>query len=205
MMRAIKYLLFICALILSGCRIDVDKSVLLIGDSLMVNALPEISTQVSLSDDAGVLLMVNAIGGTTFSDAETGSLYWVIRAPKILSAHNVDKVFISLGTNDAWLAKSIDLEVSAGALMDAYNSVQVYWILPYAELKTLLPAGNTYADVVAAIRSAAAIRGNVHLLEFDSYVAVHGYSIDDLLLPNDVHFNASGRKLFAQMICDNIL
>lgn len=193
-------------LLLAGCKVDIDRNVLFIGDSLIEQSFPEISRELLLDNDRGYFLMTNAVWGAAFSSDVQWGAYNRARAPRILASHAVDYVVISFGTNDAHLntdpanrQSQAQMRIAAGALMDAYVGRPILWILPHDRVREVY-GDEIYGEVVAAITEAASTRPNVRLIDFTAYVASKGLSMTAVCLPADYHLNDTGNQLWAQMI-----
>jgi lysophospholipase L1-like esterase len=204
-MKSLQTLFLFLCLILASCKVDIDRNILFIGDSLIEQGFPQISKELLMADDHGYFLMTNAIFGTTFSHPDSGFTYNVVRAPQILAHHQADIVLISFGTNDVYqnsignVISHADMRTAAGAIMDAYAGRPIVWILPHDRVREIF--GNTlYNDVVTAITEAAATRSNVELVDFTAYVISQGKTMNDICIPGDVHFTPPGNQLFAQLI-----
>lgn len=193
-------------ILLAGCKVDIDRNVLFIGDSLIEQSFPQISRELLLATDEGYFLMTNAIWGTAFSNDSQGAAYNRVRAAKILAAHVVNAVVISFGTNDAYFntdpatqQSRAAMRVAAGALMDAYAGRQILWILPHDGVREVY-GDAAYDDVLGAITEAAATRPNVRLVDFTAFSATKGRAMNAITLPDGVHLTREGNELFAQMI-----
>lgn len=193
-------------LLLAGCKVDIDRNVLFIGDSLIEQSFPEISRELLLADDHGYFLMTNAIGGSAFSRAERGGPYYRVRAVQILEKHRVDIVVISFGANDTYLNAEYptrptpeEMLTAAGALMDAYAGKPIIWILPHDRVREIYGTG-VYSEVISVITEAASTRPNVKLVDFTAFITGRGLTMADVCLPNDMHFSRDGAYLFAKMI-----
>jgi len=201
---------WLCALVvaaaLGGCKFDIDRHVLLIGDSLMLSAMPIISSTLFDDDDHGWVQMYSVHAGVAFANAQYGAEYWPYQAPQILASHAVDTVVIGLGINDAQhqLVPSTTLSpqqltAAAARLMDAYAGRRVLWIMPH-QVPGNAPLNVAINTVNAAISAAAYGRPNVTLVSFDDYVAGRGRSMESVTVADRIHLNPDGYQLWADMI-----
>lgn len=204
----IKYwaLAFVCCAALLGCKAEIDRNILLVGDSLLRRTAADIQQELLMADDHGYFPMNNGIDGSTFSFPDMGGTYLVQRAPTQLAQHTVDTVIISLGTNDVYQEVNTgrrlpagDIALAAAQVLDAYPDRPVVWILPHANVGSVWPQG-VYLKVCAAIRTAAASRPDVQVVDFTAYATAHGYTLDQLTGADRIHFNPTGATLWAQFI-----
>lgn len=189
---------------LAGCRSDITYRVLLVGDSLAVNAQPQISQKLLMSDDAGFALLSNAISATSFSHANSGAQYWIERGGLLLSSAAINGVVVSLGTNDAMANENPDQRISLPAMkaalarfMDLYGAGgrPVFWVVPHS-----MSPDTRRLEVLATINATAALYPQMRLIDMEAAAAARGVSFASLLQTDGVHYTAQGDALLAEII-----
>lgn len=204
-----RYLIFVVCIFLCSCKIAIDKTVLLVGDSIMSQSSTYTSNLLLANDDIGYMVVNNAIIGTTFSVPENGLFYWDGRGRAIFDRVDVDVVAISLGSNDAALQdpklSDAELKIRARKVLDVYTQADhVLWVLPHrgynvASSSMLLKIRRVITEVVAEY-------SNVTLVNFEDYLAERGVTLDSMLKPTvgDVHLTEDGCFKYGEFIADRI-
>lgn len=187
-MKTLKIALLAACLALSGCwKPETDRTIALVGDSLMRTAGGVTSSQILIHDNAPIVIM-NAIGG-----APLGAIGYI--EGRIKTTYDkilVDEVYIHLGINDMGsdfytnqFPQNIDRLMSV--ILSCNPDAKVKWILPHKHV----PRDNL--DIVRQHIIDASFR-------YEALSVVHFEPGLDGLIWDDIHLNDRGNARFAKMI-----
>jgi hypothetical protein len=171
-------------LFLTACNPTVDKNVLYMGDSIMLESSYWVVFW-GLAQAEAPLMMYNSVGGYgLWNNAD----YWIPRIASIEERAPIDAVFISLGVNDSKLdVPTVEQEIAN--LMAAFSpTTQVYWVIPFQELGS---------HVIEPLVAAAGEWPNLHLLNFKTWV---GGDVAPFLEEDEIHLNDDGEWQYGKML-----
>jgi lysophospholipase L1-like esterase len=176
-------------LLVGGCNPTAPSVSLYLGDSLMAQVAEEVQWE-ELTQDSSPVGVWNAIPGTGLHQSDE---YWLPRIASVRSFMEVDTVYVSLGANDATKEVGEDVTPDIDKLMGAFApTTQVYWVLPHKGI------GGRRNEVARKIKEAP--WGNLNVLNFDSWLARQGLTLEDQLDTDGVHLNPAGEKQWARML-----
>lgn len=181
--------MFVAGIMLVGCDADVPAAVLVLGDSLSVQAADDYAYS-WVDRDMGYLPQVNAVAGAGLCPDRLNSFesYWKARVAALLGKVNPGIVLVELGTNDSH-APDADCQAQYGQyidlMMNAIGDHPVMWENVNADRA---PGG---AAIDAALADAVGRWPNLQVLDFNAHFA--GHSEWYPTSATDVHPNGAGQ------------
>lgn len=193
--RRLPALVLVVALLAAGataCESRVTGQVLFAGDFTATEASQWVAQEISISD-TGLLPVVSTVSAAGVRDTD----YWIGRVDALDDRGGLDAVVFSLGINDVASSDlTTDLDARIAAIADAAGDGGRRAVL-WATLGESSPGRQEGAAAFnAALRTVAASRPNMTLIEFGAELAAH----PDYLADDQTHWSVTGQRAFADLV-----
>ncbi len=191
-------LLLALVFLLSGCRWQAEKTIVIAGDSTIFDAAGRLDVMLFTRDDYGHVPIHSAAPSLAFAHNDLNAEWFTKRLGAVAEKFDPDIILMGIGYNDS---KSAPLTVAQyGEAIDTMllplsNSI-VIWVIPWGINGETLPH---LATIHTAINEAVTRHPNLKLLSYQYWVYAHGHTIQEYTI-DGIHLNDAGKDAYSDMV-----